>query len=471
MQPCQSGGGRPKLVPNYPADRGRSALPCQGGPVYERRLVHATVVTQDDARQLLRDGEVAYSPATGLITYVGPGRGPAGPGDLDVAGAIVLPGLVNAHTHSAMTPLRGYCDDRDLQTWLAGIRAFEDHLTAADIRAGLQLALAEMIRAGTTCFADMFFWDETLLGDVVGAGMRVLAAPAVFGYEAIGYPGASPQTGRDALAATERLAAAFAGEARVRIAFGPHAPYTCPPELLSDVAARAGRLGLPVHIHLSETAYEVEQSLAAHGRTPIGLAHAHGLFDGPVLVAHGTHPTEEDIAVLASSGATVVHSPVSNLKLGAGIAPLAALRAAGVRTALGTDSVASNNDLDLFEEIKLGTIVHRGHHQVSDLVGGGELLDMATREGAAAVGFPSAGALAVGRAADLVVLAVDSSRATPLISPVSFLTFAAGGQDVRRVIVGGRELMRDGVLLTVDESAARAAVADTAARIMATLNA
>jgi 5-methylthioadenosine/S-adenosylhomocysteine deaminase len=435
----------------------------------ERRIVHATVVTQDDARRVLTDGEVAYSPSTGLITYVGPTRGPAASGDLDVAGSIVMPGLVNAHTHSAMTPLRGYSDDRDLQAWLAGIRAFEELMTAADIRAGLQLALAEMIRNGITCFADMFLWDETLLADVASAGLRVLAAPAVFGHDALGYPAAlvngKAQTGRDALDLTEQLASTFAGDAQVRIAFGPHAPYTCPPELLADVAARASRLGVPVHIHLSETAFEVEQCRAQHGCTPIELARDRGLFGGSVLVAHCVHPDPSDLEILAAADASVSHNPVSNLKLGAGIAPLAELRAAGVRTALGTDSVASNNNLDLFEEIKTGTILHRGRHQVSDLVSGSELLDMATRDGAAAVGFGSSGALAVGRAADLIVLAVDSTRATPLISPVSFLAFAARGDDVRHVVVGGRELMRDGTLLTVDEDTARAAVAATATRI------
>ena len=432
--------------------------------------MHATVVTQDDARRIISDGEVAYSANTGLIAYVGPTRGPAVAGDLDAAGAIVMPGLVNAHTHSAMTPLRGYSDDRDLQAWLAGIRAFEELMTAADVRAGLQLALAEMIRNGITCFADMFLWDETLLGDVASAGVRVLAAPAVFGYDAMGYPGASAQTGRDALAITEQLAATFTGDDLVRIAFGPHAPYTCPPELLSDVASRAARREVRVHIHLSETAFEVEQCRSQHGRTPIELARDCGLFGGPVLVAHCVHPVSSDLEILAAAGAAVSHNPVSNLKLGAGIAPLAELRAAGVRTALGTDSVASNNNLDLFEEIKTGTIVHRGRHEVSDLVSGAELLDMATRDGAAAVGFGSSGVLEAGRAADLIVLAVDSTRATPLISPVSFLTFAARGDDVRHVIVDGRELMRDGVLLTVDEDAARAEVAGTAARITAQLS-
>ncbi len=431
----------------------------------QRRIVRATVLTQDGQRRVINDGEVAYSTATGLLTYVGPSRGPAGAGDLDASGAIVMPGLVNAHTHSAMTPLRGYCDDRDLQAWLAGIRAFENHMSAADIRAGLRLALAEMIRNGTTCFADMFLWDETLLGEVADSGLRVLAAPANFGYDTVGYPAASPQTGRDALEVTERLAAAFAGDHRIRIAFGPHAPYTCTPDLLSDVAARAARLSLPVHIHLSETAFEVEQCRAAHGCSPIEFARSRGLFDGPALVAHCTHPTEADIALLAASGAAVSHNPVSNLKLGAGIAPLAALRAAGVRMGLGTDSVASNNSLDLFEEIKTATIVHRGHHEVSDLVAAADVLAMATCEGAAAVGFPETGRLVEGGAADLVVVSVASTRATPLTSAVSFLAYAARGDDVRHVIVGGRELMRDGVLLTVDEQAARAEVAATAARI------
>ncbi len=435
----------------------------------ERRISGGTVVTQDGARRVIPGGEIAYSTASGRITYVGPSRGPGA--DLDATGHVVIPGLVNAHTHSAMTPLRGYSDDRDLITWLAAIRDFEELMTHDDVRAGLRLALAEMIAGGTTCFADMFMWDEVLLDEVRTSGLRVLAAPAAFGYEAVGYPGADSGSGRDALAVTERLAAAVRGDESVHVAFGPHAPYTCSAEMLIDVAGRARRLDLPVHVHLSETAGEVERSLAEHGCTPIELARRCGLFDAGAHVAHAVHVTPTDIEVLAASGTSVSHNPVSNLKLGAGIAPLPELRAAGVLCALGTDSVASNNSLDLFEEIKTAAILHRGVHRQSDAVSATDALDMATCDGARAVGFPGSGRLEVGAAADVVIVEARSARACPLTSPVSFLAFAARASDVRTVIVAGRELMRDGVVLTVDEEAARAEVAATTARILAALSA
>lgn len=431
----------------------------------ERRIVHALVVTLDDAGAVLEDAEVAYSPATGLITYVGPGRGPAHDGDLDAAGAIVMPGLVNAHTHSGMSLLRGYCDDCDLPEWLRAIRDFETLMSAEDIRAGLRLAMVEMIRGGTTAFADMFRWDAPLLAEVIGAGMRVLAAQAIFGYDVPAYPGASAETGRDALDATERLAAEFAGDPLVRIAFGPHAPYTCPPQLLCEVAERARRAGVGVHIHLAETAGEVADCLAAHGRTPIALAQSCGLFGVPALVAHATHADAQDAALLARHGAAVAHNPVSNLKLGAGIAPLPELRAAGVTLGLGTDSAASNNSLDLFEEVKIATVVQRGAAGVPDLLAGVDLLRMATRGGATALGFDSAGVLAAGRAADLAVVDTSAPHAVPMHSATSFLAFAAHSSDVRHVVVAGRELLRDGVLLTLDEAAVRADAAQRAGRI------
>lgn len=435
----------------------------------EQRIVHATVVTQDDDHRVFTDAELAYSPNTGLITYVGEIRGPGA--DFDAAGSIVMPGLVNAHTHSAMTPLRGYSDDTDFMTWLGAMRKFEDRMTYSDVRAGLQLALAEMIRTGTTCFADMFMWDTELLGDVVSAGLRVLAAPAVFNYDAVSYPTARSGTGRAALDSVEVLAAEFAGEDLVRLAFGPHAPYSCGPELLKDVASRAVKAGLPVHIHLSETRGEVDRCQVEHGCTPIELAQRCGLFETQVLVAHGTHATAKDAEILARAGAAVAHNPVSNLKLGAGIAPLADLRAAGVRMALGTDSVASNNSLDLFEEIKVGTMIHRGLHEVPNIVSSTDLLDMATWEGAAAVGFGNSGRLVAGSAADFIVVATDSTRAAPMSAAASFLAYAATGADVRGVVVAGRELLRDRQFLTVDEAAAREQVDATSDRIIAELGA
>ncbi|HYN71350.1 MAG TPA: amidohydrolase family protein, partial [Nakamurella sp.] len=207
----------------------------------EKRIVGGWVVPHPGA--VLEASEIAFSPSSGLISYLGPVRGPAGSGDVDARGRIVAPGLVNAHTHAAMTLLRGHSDDVPLQDWLGAIRAFELRMTYDDIRAGLALAMCEMIRSGTIGFVDMHLWDAALLADVCAAGMRVCAAPAVFGYHAVAYPRARQQAGTEVLDRTPDLAAEFAGEPLVRVSFGPHAPYSCGPELIGDVAGRAAKNG------------------------------------------------------------------------------------------------------------------------------------------------------------------------------------------------------------------------------------
>ena len=341
----------------------------------EVRIVGATVVAgpRPDAGRsggssvaslpVVPNAELALSPDTGLITYLGPVRGPAGPADIDGTDRLVAPGLINAHTHAGMSLLRGHRDDEPLEQWLTGVRAFELRMTRGDIRAGLLLSMAEMIRSGTVGFADMYLWDSGLLADVHAAGLRVMAAPAVFGYDAVGYPAASPMTGREVLDGTPALAAEFTGDELITVGFGPHAPYSCGPELLADVAGRMAATGLGSHIHLSETAVEVRNSLDANGCSPVALTAQLGLFEGRVHVAHAVHPQDGDAVLLATPGVTVSYNPVSNLKLGAGIAPVASYLQAGVRLGLGTDSMASNNTADLFEEIKFGALLQRGAHQ------------------------------------------------------------------------------------------------------------
>ncbi len=433
----------------------------------ETRVVGATVV--GDAAQVHGTAEVAFSPDTGLITYLGPVRGPAGRGDLDGAGRLVAPGLVNAHTHAGMSLLRGHRDDQPLQQWLIDVRAFELRMTRADIRAGLLLSMAEMIRCGTVGFADMYLWDSDLLADVHDAGLRLLAAPAVFGYDAVGYPAASPMTGAQVLDATPALATEFAGDRLISIAYGPHAPYSAGAELLADVAGRMAATGLGVHIHLSETAGEVRDSVAQRGRSPVASAAQLGLFDGRAHVAHAVHPADGDAALLARPGVTVSYNPVSNLKLGAGIAPAALYLAAGVTMGLGTDSMASNNSADLFEEIKFGALLQRGAHQDPALLAGADTLTMATSGGAAAFGGGLSGRLAVGEPADLIVLDTRASAAAPMPDPVSHLGYTARGSDVTDIFVAGRRLLADRRLTTLDEPAIRADALARVSRIRAEL--
>lgn len=398
--------------------------------------------------------------AAGRIAYVGTVRAESLVTD-DLAGHILMPGLVNGHTHSAMTLMRGASDDAGFMPWLAALQATEQHMTRDDVLAGLELAMLEMISTGTTTFADMYYWDIGLLERVRDAGMRVLAAPAMFTAESVGFPSVSASNGAEMLDLTEQYAAAFEADEQIKLAFGPHAPYTTPAAELQSISARSQRSGIPIHIHVAESVAEVADIEATHGATPVAYLDGLGFFNAQVLAAHCVHLTDAEIALFARTGTAVSHNPISNMKLGCGVARLPELLEAGVRLTLGTDSAASNNSLDLFEEIKFGTILHRGARLDAAAVRAADVIDIATRRGAAAIGFPETGALEVGKLGDVIALDVRGANATPHAALVSHIAFAASGADVRHVFIGGRHVYADGAHLTLDadDIVARASVA------------
>lgn len=411
-------------------------------------------------------GELAFDSASGEILYVGEGPAPQREEAAvlrELPGRILMPGLVNGHTHSAMTLLRGVSDDAGFMPWLAAVQGLEQHLTHEDVRVGVQLAMLEMIETGTTLFADMYHWDTELVQEVLAAGMRAHLAVASFAPGVVGFPGVSDWDGTAATAAAVELHNRYADSKQVRIAFGPHTPYTCPPEFLRQVREQALASGIPIHTHISESPAEITQITAQYGRTPGAHLSSLGLFDAEVLAAHCVHLTAEEIADFAAHGVAVSHNPVSNLKLGNGIADLCAWQEAGLRITIGTDSVASNNTLDLFEEIKLATMLQRGAAKDAGAFLARDTLHHATRGGAKALGFAHTGALAVGLQADVIALAVTGNSATPLnlaaepAQLISHLGFAATGADVREVWVAGRHLYSEGEHLTLDAPAIRRA--------------
>ncbi|UBH06699.1 5-methylthioadenosine/S-adenosylhomocysteine deaminase [Leucobacter sp. Psy1] len=421
------------------------------------------MLTPDGA---IADAELEFD-ETGTILYAGPARSTSRV-TRELCGHVLMPGLVNGHTHSAMTLQRGVSDDEGFMPWLAAVQAIEQHLTHDDVAAGLELALLEMIETGTTAFADMYVWDEALIERVREAGMRAMIAPASFTRETVGFPGVTGATGEEVTEATERLAARYADDPQIRIAFGPHAPYTCEPEFLRDIAERSLRTGIPVHTHVSESLAETTDVEARFGATPGAHLDALGIVNDRLLAAHCVHLTAGEITRFGEAGAAVSHNPVSNLKLGNGVAPFLELREAGARLTLGTDSVASNNSLDLFEEIKTATILHRGVRHDAAALRAADVLHVATRGGAEAIGFPASGALTAGANADVIALDVTGTHATPFSGAaalVSHLGFAARGTDVRHVYVGGRHLYADGEHLTLDASAVRARARSAAERV------
>lgn len=363
---------------------------------------------------------------------------------IDCRGKLVLPGLINAHCHAAMTLLRGYGDDLRLQEWLfQRIFPAEEKLTGDDVYWGTLLALAEMTRAGVTSYADMYFHMDAVARATAESGMRGSLARGLVG--ALGASG---------LQDSERFHREWHGAAdgRITVMLGPHAVYTCSPEYLRQVSELAGKLGADIHIHLSENREEVDGCQRDYGCSPVEQARRCGIFEHHALVAHAVHVTAPDIDILARARGAVVHNPNSNLKLASGVAPVEEMRAAGVTVAIGTDGAASSNTLDIIEAVRHAAFMQKVSLLDAAALPAAETFRMATEAGARALNLADRiGRLEPGTWADLILLDLNRPHLVPFGDPYSLLAYAARADDVEAVYVAGRPLMESRRLLRIDE--------------------
>ena len=364
---------------------------------------------------------------------------------------VLIPGLVNAHTHAAMSLLRGLADDLHLMDWL------QHHIWPAEARwvneefvhDGTQLAIAEMLRGGTTCFNDMYFFPDVTARVSAACGMR-----ATVGLILIDFPTAWADNAEEYLTKGLALHDEYRNDPLIGTAFAPHAPYTVSDAPLQRVRVLADELDIPVHMHVHETAHEVSEALAATGHRPLARLQALDLLSPALLAVHMTQLEDGEIQALADAGARVVHCPESNLKLASGFCPVEKLDRAGVIVALGTDGAASNNDLDMLGEMRSAALLGKAVANDASALPAHRVLRMATLHGAMALGRGAEiGSLEVGKWADIAAVRLDALETQPLYDPVSQLVYAASRHQVSDVWVAGRQLLRERVLTTLDEVA------------------
>ncbi len=426
-------------------------------------LIHnCTAVLMDGANTVLPNAFVAVE--DGKITWVGDRR-PVGFFDerIDGEGGVLLPGLVNCHTHTAMTAMRGYGDGHDLQDWLHNfIFPVEAKWDDRAIRACTALGLAEMIATGTTCIADMYMHMDAVAQEIAAAGISANLCCGGVLFD----PVFDPKTHHDCLQ-QEHMASRWHGYNNGQILFDAsiHAEYTSRPELWKWTADFAKANGLGMHVHVSETRREHEECLAKYGKTPLQTLDQYGVWDVRAIAAHCVWTTPEDWALMVEKGVTPVHNPVSNLKLGSGIAPVPAMKGAGVRVALGTDGVSSNNNLDMFEEMKFAAILHNGANHDPLALLAKDALRMATVNGAEALGRKS-GRIAPDYDADLILLDPQRLNLLPCHDPVSNAAYAAHGNDVRMNMARGKVIYKDGDFLTIDIARVKREVAEYAVPLL-----
>jgi 5-methylthioadenosine/S-adenosylhomocysteine deaminase len=436
-------------------------------PICDLLLTNAVVLTMDPKFTVHRWGAVAVTGDS--IAAVGPDALTYQAADtIDCGGRVVMPGLVNAHTHVPMTLLRGLADDLRLDVWLMGyMMPVERAFVSPDfVRLGTRLGCAEMIRSGVTCFADMYYFEDAIAEATAAAGLRALCAQTV-----LRFPTPDATSYEESLARARDFIQRWRGHPLIVPAPAPHAPYTCTPEILRECAQLAVEFDVPLHIHLSETSLEVEDSRRLNGMPVVPWVKKHGLFDAKVLAAHCVHVDDGEIRALKNANAGVAHNPTSNLKLGAGVAPAARMLELGVNVGIGTDGAASNNDLDMFEETRLAALLAKGTSGDPTSIPARTALAMATRIGAAAMHMDHlTGSLESGKRADLIVLDLDRLHNVPAFAHdaggiYSQIVYASKSTDVVDVMCNGRWLMRNRALLTLDERELREAARAEASRV------
>ena len=357
---------------------------------------------------------------------------------------VLIPGLVNAHTHAAMSLMRGLADDLPLMRWLEEHiwPAEAKHVSPAFVKDGSLLACAEMLRGGVTCFNDMYFFPEATLEAALEAGMRVSLGMIVFDF-----PSAYGSDADDYLVKGLALRDRWREHPMLSFCLAPHAPYTVSDASFRKIARLAGEVDVPLHIHLHETAHEITRSLAEHGVRPVERLQRLGLLGPGLIAVHAVHLSDAEIALLAKHGASVVHCPSSNLKLASGFAPVAKIAAAGINLAIGTDGAASNDRLDMFEEMRLAALLAKAVAEDAEALPAHAALRAATLGGASALGLEARiGSISPGKAADLAAVRISGPELSPCYDPASLLVYAAGRRDVTDVWVAGRHLLQGGIL-------------------------
>ncbi|MEP6741979.1 MAG: amidohydrolase [bacterium] len=420
-------------------------------------VVGGTIVTMDGARHVISNGAVAIT--GGRIVAIGPRRDVVSSYSstevIDAAGRLIVPGLINGHTHIPMTLFRGLADDLDLQEWLTKyiFPAEAKNVTEEFVRAGTRLGLAEMIRGGTTTYCDMYYFEDAIADETARAGVR-----GILGETIIDSPVADNKTNAEAMAYAAKFVKHWQGNDLIVPAIAPHAPYTVSEEHLKAIKAFSDSTGAPIVTHISETKREVDDSLKAKGASPIDYLARIGFLSNKVIAAHVVWPSEEELGILQKLGVGVVHNPQSNMKLASGVAPVPQMLKRGLLVGLGTDGAASNNDLNMWEEMDTAAKLHKVFTGDPKVMSAEEAFELATIRGAQALHLETEiGSLEKGKRADLVIVERDSLNQIPLYNVYSDLVYATKANDVETVIINGRIVMRDRRLLTLDEAAIKKA--------------
>lgn len=414
-------------------------------------IFNGTVLSMEPGERAIENGAVAVS--GDRIVWVGPADAfPASAVGrrIDAGGGIIMPGLINTHTHAAMALFRGIADDLPLMDWLNGhIFPAESRLTEERVYHGALLACAEMILSGTTCFCDMYLFEGAVARAARDAGMRAVVGEVLFDFP-------SPHYGplEEGFRYTEALAEQWQGDPLVSIAVEPHSPYLCSPALLQRAGRIARERDLPLVLHLSETHDEVERIQSKYGVSPVRHLADLGLLSPRLLACHCVVLSDEDIALLKEFDVKVAHNPESNMKLASGVAPVPRLLAAGIHVSLGTDGCASNNNLDMFQEMDSAAKLHKVNSLDPTVMDVRRTLAMATLDGARALGIDHlTGSLSVGKRADIIVIDTRKPHLVPLYRPESHLVYAVQGSDVSHSIINGRVVMAQRRLETLDLTA------------------
>ncbi|MBT5861329.1 MAG: amidohydrolase [Gammaproteobacteria bacterium] len=430
-----------------------------------------TIVTMDAMGAILENSAIAVD--DGVILAVGPAAQITAEYSametLDGENRIVMPGLINGHSHAAMTLFRGVADDLTLMDWLNNY-IFPSEVQFVDselVRIGTELACWEMIRGGTTTFVDMYYYPETVAEVVDSCGMRALVSATVI-----------DQRSPDAESAADSIQKGieFIGRwknknSRITPIFGPHSNYTLNAEQLQAVRAAATEYGVGISIHMSESPFELQYSKDTFGKTSVEFYESIGFLDGPTIAAHMIWPTAVEIPILVERKISVIHNPTSNMKIASGISPIVEMLQAGVHVGLGTDGAASNNDLDMWEEMRLAALLQKVDRMNPTVMPASTVLGMATSGGAIAIGLGDAvGSIEVGKRADIIQVAFDDVHHVPTYDVISHLVYVTDEQDVASVVVDGKVLMRNGEILTIDTERVTAEAKALALKIQAALN-